>query len=391
MFDNEDALVVPEVRSLANPRPKVLLAARFEIQRNQELRNLFAECTREMDDSTAGDVSKLVADVLKEKLEGSEADIRETARYLLDEYRQIGDSVLLISSKTGLPIYKIKEEDIWEPPPVARESFTPEGTSLVKQVEQKPRLRPEIESFLVHWEFEREREAELEKELTRKVLQTTALAEVGNPKLLSVTLEGRKRLIDRLREDMADILPKGLLGQSKRFAEYFKFEAPEGLPHLKAFPGFTAYGKTRVLMMDQKSRNLQFDEMAIARVTITNKWVQEIARTISQILPNEFEVSPQDFREYAPVGHLWVTSEPGVESVVSPNFFPVPGAKTFAIQGGACGFVHVRNQEISHRLIHDRWEILGKLEYDLHLRLDAFQPLEFTNLPAPVHYAEVCQ
>lgn len=394
MFDNEDALVVPEVQTLAKPQPKVLLAARFELQRNQDLRNLFVECTREMDDSTAEDVSNIVADFLKDKLEGSEADIQETARYLLDEYRQIGDSVLLISSKTGLPLYKVKEEDIWTPAPSARESFDPvtgESKGIVPGGESKPRLRPEIESFLVHWEFEREREDGLERELARKVFQSQALAEAGDPRLLSVTLEGRRNLVERLRADLVDILPKGLMGPSRRFADYFKFEEPSGLPYLKPFSGFTAYAKTRVLMMDQKSRNLRFDEMGTAKGVIANKWMQEMARTISQILHTEQEPKAQDFREYKPSGLLWVTAEPGVESIVSPNFFPVAGSKTFALKEGAGGFIHIRNQEVNHRLVHDRWEILGKIEYDLWLRLDAFEALEFTNLPAPVHYAEVCQ
>ncbi len=237
------ALSVPQVTSLARPTTSVLLAARYEMQRNEHLRGLFASARDAKDSDIREKLSEAVLDVLYGTIKGDEAEIREAARYLVDEFFQLpADAAYLISSETGLPVARITDKDIWQPPPVMREDE--EGNT--RMVPQRPRLRPDLEGALIRTQSEKHRENRLVTELASKVLQTTALAQLGDPRLATVTSGGRAEFVEKLRADLPTLVPGDLRGKARKFLDHFDFEEQPGV---EVYQG-TAFGHLAVAVED---------------------------------------------------------------------------------------------------------------------------------------------
>lgn len=372
------ARLTPQVNSLAKPQPKVLLSARFEVQRNENLRRVFEEYKGSTDPDSSRALASILADTLRGVIEGSDADIEETARYLADEYQQMGESLLLVSSDTGLPIACIEDKDIWQPDLVPRE----DGTMAKPQA----RLNPALSSFLMSWHFEREREKRLAEELATRVLQTQALVEAGgSSNLRTVTRDGRAKFVEHLRAELPGILPGSVQGPAGEFLKFVDFTEPAR--KLPAFCGFTAIARTRVVLADHKARNFRFDEMARVRATIGVQWVKEIARTLSHLLHAETPCEVQSAVSLNPDPILWVGE---VDSIPALRQFTVEGARTFEITSTGVGaHVVLKDFDVKHRLLHDRWEFAATVMYDMWVDTTKMRAVKLTDLPVREFRAEV--
>jgi hypothetical protein len=382
--NNDDRALVatPKVTTLARPSSNVLIAARFEVQRNERLRNLFEGYKGFPEEESVATLARQAAQILAEKLQGSEAEIQEAARFLADEYMQMGDSLLVISTTTGLPVAKLTEKDIWQPPPTTREDG--------RLVPQRPRMRPELEGFLVRWHFERDREKALVEELSARLATTQALTENGDRRLAAITREGRATLADELRAQLPTLLPDAQSTLARQFMRSFSFEEGDAAG---GYRGFTAVARTHTLIADHKARNLKFDTMNVMRAKIATDWAREIARTVSHIAHDHLNVDLVKFAEYRADGAMWIVGDPNEFQALLTTFGPqgkflVEGALT-TVLAASIGQMVLKNFDLKHRVLHDRWEFAATVEYDVWLNFNAIAALKFTGIPPRTHVAEI--
>lgn len=344
--------IAPEVRTLARPSSKPLLAARGLVQRNADLQVAFV---RAKADGWGSD--RLVAEIepiLEANLEGTPEEVREVALYLADEYLQEGDGVLLVSRESGKVMARITEEDVWLPPPVKREDG-----SLAQPL---PRLRPELEGFLVQWVFDRSRE----EEVTRSLVPWAA----GTSTAKALTHGGRKDLVDTLRGRLPDLLG-GVRGSLRSFLDAFRIvgdDVPvEGLTPL---PRLTAVARTKASLADLRATNFRYDVLASQTATIPALWVTEIARAFSMGCPSPRELRATDFdwRLLAEAPY-WVASGTVGDLALRTGCpaFLTDATTSVGILRNPVGVIQVHGEgyKIASREVFDRWEVVATLEYTL--------------------------
>lgn len=387
---SNDLARVPKVTSLARPTPHTLISARFAMQRNADLRAAMLKYKGDTDPDApsklAGELQPLLAEALGETSEA----VSETARYLADEYMQIGDAVLIVSRDTGLPLARITDEDVWQPGLVPRDS----GNMATPMA----RLNPELSGFLIRWTFERAREEKLVEELATRVATTPFLAQHGDPRLYATTREGRSVIVEDLRGALPDLLPSGVRGNLGQLLHLFQFGEPAAPKPSKVYPGFKAYARVSVPLMDHKSRNLLFDILGSHRSVIAAQWGREIARTISRLAHTELKVKEESYPSFTSVSGLWI-APPEVAAAVRSKFaeyfvIPIEGALTTCIAGLYAAFEPLGNivlgkTDIVQREVHDRWEIAATLDYDLHIGWGGIAAIHFTDLPSVETHAQI--
>ena len=331
----------PEVRTLARPVAVNLLAARTEVQRNGDLQVAFVKAKAE--GWTPEKLAETVQSVLAEKVEGSSEAIREVALYLADEYLQGEGGILLVSKETGRAIARITEEDIWQPSPVRREDG-----SLVTPL---PRLRPDLEGFLVQWTFDRGREEQRFASLTPWQSQSPAAKQItrGGRQALARQIEGS---LDRLLAD--------LTGSARDFLDFVRWtetETPiEGYTQLARR---TAFIRTRTPIADLKSFNLRFDVLGTQKAVLGTSLLKEMARTLTLDYPD-----PQVCRTPSSEGvGFWVTAR----DTASPlRALVVDSDVTLGLLPEACVLVtHPDSYRLVSREVFDRWEVGVFMDYTL--------------------------
>lgn len=370
-----DLTLVPKVTSLAKPSGQVLIAARFEVQRNNELRAVMEEFKGQTGEEAAANLTAAIEPILAHTVEGTPAEIAETSRYLADEYLQIGDSVLVIDRETGLAVLKISDEDMWEPALVPRESG-----SMAKPL---PRLRPELQGYLVRWHFEKHREEKLVEDLKTRLVQTEADRELGDRRLLATTMVGRKALTGELEAVLPFLLPNAVGGYLRGLYDVVSVTADGDIPcGFKAYPGFKAYAKVAMGMHDAKARNLLFDVFTSHRSAIAAQWTREVARTITRLADQEKDSRTCHVDASLPEG-LWIAPpDEAAALVVFPtgSVVPVEGAVTTLVTAPIAHLV-LGKTEIASREVHGRWEIAATIEYALYLNLDHAQCVFLDDMP----------
>ena len=352
MTDAALTRIEPAVRTLARPDPAPLLAARALVQRDADLQVAFVKAKAE-----GWDAQRLADEMqptLEATLEGTPEALREAGLYLADEYLQGGDGIMLVSRDTGKVLARLSEEDIWQPDPVRREDG-----SLIKPL---PRIRPDLEGFLVQWACDRGRE--------QKAVQAISPRYTGSVSTRQVTRAGRKSLAQQL-ETEAPMLLSQARGGARGFLERFEVvEADEvARTNLVALPRATAYARTRTPLADLGAFNHRFDVLASQKGVIANAWVGEMARMLAESCPSISTVHARDF---------WV---PGVEW---PSFFVasadavdlfrrasvqalfIESTKTLGITGRVGVLqVHPGSYRVGSREVFDRWEVGASVDYTL--------------------------
>lgn len=318
---------------------------------------------------------------------GEPAEVAQVARYLADEYQQIGDSLLVISKETGQAIAKLGEEDIWQPPPVPREG----STALAQPL---PRMRPDLEGFLVHWTFERARDARLEQALAARLPQNELQRQEGDRRLFPVTRAGRKRIVEEVRAKLPTLLPKDCSGSSTLFLSHFtvQTEEPQGTV-LEPLLRCVARSRDFQGIQDPRTMNLHFDRTIALSRHIANEWVREIARTLSTAAREHFkpwgkpcdELVDDDFQGTS----LWV-AEPNTAHVIAQKAL----LRTVAVEGafptgfrklsdGDVGVIvlHPDTYALASREVFDRWEVVAMVEFTLWVDWRALRTLNLTDVP----------
>lgn len=345
----ENALtrLAPEVRTLARPASGSLLSARGFVQRNADAQAAFLKAKAE--GWTGEKLAQEVTPLMLHELEGTREELYEAALYLADEYLQDGEGILLVSRQTGQVIARITEEDVWQPPPVRREDGS--------MVEPLPRLRPELEGFLVQWHFDRTREDEF----------VAGLAPTFTSTAKAITHEGRKGIVERIRAN-ADHLLHDVKGNAQSFMEAFELVEGDGIPNwLTPLPRATALARTRMSLADFKAMNFRFDVLTNQQTVIGTAWVREIARTLALAHPD-----PQAVEEMTPElmdeATCWAGSDSVVDVCRSHEWpcLPIDGTAAIGLRGQVGVLqIHPESYKVASREISDRWEVAASIEYTL--------------------------
>ena len=378
--------VAPEVITLARPIARLLLAARQVAQRKPELQEVFRLSKEE------GWPAETLALHLEEPLQGlletdDPQEVVQVARYLADEYQQMGDTMLLISRETGKAIGRISEEDIWQPDPVPRD-----GTMAVPM----PRLRPELEAFLIKWHFDKGYEEKLVQDIVPRLHQTDLLKEEGDPRLLPVTRAGRATLVDQVRANLPRILIRATRSSSGSVGQFLRHfdvvtEDPIGSPY-EPLLRCTAIARTRTGIQDALAMNLKFDRLEHLYGAVGNSWVREIARTLAISAKKYLAPPPREYTtltdEDAEGVFVWVGApdflHPLREAFRRPlTVLPVDHAPLTALRGKV-GAIVINEQayECKGRELSDRWEVGAKLEYTLWVDWSEIRSFDLTDAPS---------
>jgi len=374
----------PQVTSLARPDASSLLQARADIQRDPELQALFREAKEK------GHPSEWLADGLAARLAGAWnnlPDALEASRYLADEFSQLGEGILIVSSDTGKAIAKLDEQDLYTPAPVPRESG--------HLAQPLTRIEPGLEGQIISWIFEKGREQQIEALLQRRAHQTDLLKEDGDRRLWIATRNGRARMARAISEDN----PKVLLGQTGGTAGAFlsHFVVAHEAPGTGEFFGYQGETKTTLRIHDPTTSNLHYDRMNSMRGVLAQGWVRGIAGRLSEeahrrLPPTSVAVSELTKKDL-PDAYFWVTDPDAmlamllVERSVRPITLPVPGAKTTGFRGKVGTIVVPEAFGLRSREIFGRWEVTGVVDCKVYIHdWSLFRTLEITGL---AHQAQV--
>ena len=382
---------VPEVKTLARPVSGPLIAARHEVQHNPRLKALFAQAREQK--WAADKLTEAIAPELVARLTASPEEVTHVARYLADEYEQIGTAILVCSTTTGKAFAHIEEQDFIQPNPVPRESG-----GLANPL---PRLRPDLHGFLVQWVFDEEREKKLTEALALRSHQTELQRQEGDWRLLPITRAGRAELTRHLRENLPTLL-RAAQGIPRAFLDHFDFlpEAPSEGSSLWPMLSCSATYCIVSSIADVKSFNLRFDRLASMGAQISSGWVRDIATTLAEQAEEYASVQavlewprgdfPRDI--FAFPADMWVGTSDFTSALTSSGdrtpWMAVDGIQTMGLQGKV-GAIILKGYDCKSREIFDRWETIARVEYELWVDWSRVASFTFLNQPVPEVIAEV--
>ena len=363
--------LAPEVRTLARPSSGPLLAARGLIQRNADLQVAFVRAKAEGWD--AARLADEIQPTLEAALEGSSEDVRQAGLYLADEYLQGGDAILLVSRETGKVLARITEEDVWKPPPVRREDGT--------LAQPLPRLRPDLEGFLVQWTFDRSREQQAVASLAPWAANTQTAKALSHA--------GRQGIVETIRENVTHLFER-VGGSGRQFLDSFRLVGEDGtIPTgLTPLPRLTAFARTRMPLSDLRATNMRFDVLTSQQAVLASCWVTEMAHSLSMSHPNPrpfpyADLSPQALGE-APfwvaggsLGYLcarWRLPAIPTEATTSLGLRPTVGLLQ----------IHEGSYRVASREVFDRWEVAASVEYTFWVDWSRTTALRIEGEPVPV-------
>ena len=380
--------VVPDVLTVARPLATPLIAARYEVQRNGKIKEAFLAYRAEPNNLEG--LVNAIATELEQKLEAPADQLAQVARYLADEYAQLGDGVLVCSTATGKAFARIRDEDIYQPAPVPRENSD-------RLVSPLPRLRPDLHGFLIKWVFDEEREKKITIALTARVAQTALQREDGDRRLLPVTREGRKELTQDLKERLPGLLA-GVQGKSLEFLRHFEIREtpPENTEGLHALGKRLAVHRIVSPVMDPSTFNLKFDHLTAKGAQLSAYWVRDIASTLAIEAKNLAGTQ---------IDRAWRTP---LDMGIAGFWFGHPAFAwcldgAMAVQGnqgkgapatcltGPAGILVIdpTGYECKGREVFDRWETAASISYELFVDFSKVVSVTSHDEPDPEVTAEV--
>lgn len=352
--------IEPEVRTEATPSAEDLLQARADIQASPALKNLFLEGL------TPAELSRRLSVELAKRW--PEGDPQEAAKFLADEYAQIGpEGVFLISTETGRIAAIIREDDIRQPAPVPREGSTELAQPL-------PQIRPDLEAAIVTWFHDQGREQKVMEALAARGHQTPLLREMGDPRLLVASRKGRRHIVESLGRQDPQALLEAAGGTSGMFLRLFEFSEPPPEKTLVRISG-TLMSKTVMGVQDILTTNLHHNRPATIRAVLVQGWVREIARRLSlkALEVRGLQGTIDVLTAKSLPGTFWVASPDLVRGLrgVDPriSILPVEGAATLLIEG-PLGYLKIPPAfETQNFEAFARWEAHATLSFDLWVDL----------------------
>lgn len=251
------------VNTLAKPDRDLLMEARTVIRLEPQVQQVFTQARER------GLGAEALADALWVELtphieDYNEDSLWQTCRYLADEYLQLGDHILLISTETGQAIARVSDEDVYVPAPVSRETEDGEETRLATPL---PRLKPELEGAIVQYQFQKAQDQRVLASLTARTTSTELLRQEGDPRLLRATATGRKRLTEMLMDELPQLWGQqtGTPGEFLRLCQFKPATEEEKEP----FQSLRARVITSVV--DPLTSNLRHDPFTALKRQIKNQ------------------------------------------------------------------------------------------------------------------------
>jgi len=273
--------VDPEVRTLAEPETDWLLQARAALSSDEELQGILQQGMR--DGLESGDIADLLAVRLSEMWEGQPAEAYEAALYLVDEFKQLGEGIHLVSRETGRVAVTLTDDDVFQGNPLPRADGT--------MAQPLPQVRPDLAAFVTTWTFEKGREQRITEELARRGHQTALLREEGDPRLRVATRAGRREIVQRLVDHSPTALLRACGGTSAAFLQHFDLalEDPGGLTESLLEPlEASVSARSSMGIQDQTTVNLHHDREGTLRGALTQGWVRDIAAILSKAAHQRF-------------------------------------------------------------------------------------------------------
>jgi hypothetical protein len=372
------------VISTSNPSGPDLIAARQAVSNIPEVSAAFTKARDEGWD--ADRLADHVANMLGDHVDAGPTERYEAARYLVDEFTQVGDALLMVDRETGRAVAQITDDDLYVPAPVPREG----GTLAVPL----PRLKPEIEGYLVHRRFSEARDEQLLAKMTVRAEKSGLVTtEATQRLLLAVTQQGRKQLVDELRDMLPTLLKDSVSGGVKRFLSAFQItsEAPFGTD-MKAGPTKDFYASVRTPIQDPTTFNLRFNRLGIVSRSVANQWAYEIARHIIESVPVTRESWPLDKAQALSPEYVWA-AVPDVAQMI-PHIHPMivsdlPAPLLGVVFPAGVLVIDPDSYRCEMREVFDRWEIGALFKGTLWLDESTVQIAEVMDLPTRTITAEL--
>ena len=367
------------VNTLAKPAPRDLLEVRALIKNHPELQEIF-ETAKKYDVSVQGLADQLYG-ALQDHMEGVGEDrLWDICLYLSDEYFQIGDDILIVSTETGESIARITEDDVYQPPPVLRESGEL-ATPL-------PRLKPEIEAAIVKGQFQKGKDERILQALATRAKSTDLLKEVGDPRLLIATSKGRKQLSERLKDELPELF-EDYTGVSRTLLDACVF-LPEGeMPLEDCYHSFfTLSSRILTPIADCLTVSLRHDAYASLRRRTAGQWARGLGQIISS-LAHQDEPERTKLDDPHPEG-IWVAG-PDVARRVKGRSLVVEGVAPTLVHSTPVAYIslHPDTYECQSRELLSRWEVGAEVSGDIYVCREAVTSYVFTDLPEEEFVAEV--
>jgi len=381
------------VLTKANPDPGLLGVARILIQRTTSLRDVLIRSKRDVwsADQLASELFGALSSYFGDPVPEDPENVRAVSVYLADEYVQLGDSLLLISPQTGRAIARLREEDVYQPAQVAREDG--------RMVTPGRRIRPEIESFVVQWQFDRASEQETKQGLATKLSQTPLLRETSDPRVLFVTRQGRKTLASQIQAQLHTLLPDRCGGATRTLFEYIQVitEAPSD-SRFVCLGEMTAQAFATYPLQDKKAKNLRHDLGASILATTTAGWGRSLAEFIMASCPDLGErrkMTVSELQANLGIG-LWVGA-PNVVCALLANHprrdvLPVDVKEDLVLGfSEPCGYLLVDESSytLKDREIFDRWGVSASLRATVWVDWSRLSMYEVTGIFPKALIAEV--
>jgi len=340
-----------DVSSLARPSSEGLLQAREAIKGNEGLGEVFI--TARDEGWTAASLAEALVPGISQALGH---DATEEARYLADEYLQVGNAMLIISTETGKAIARVTDEDIWVPKRAPRHEM-PGVMTQARGEPLAPRLRPELEGYLIWKLSEEERDQNLFHEMMARVQSTDLIGPENDRRLNPVTRKGRKAIVEEIRDALPYLLPGRASGAARTFLDCLTFvevdPLPEGLVRMEG----TLEARVTVPVQDPKAFNLRHDVPTRIIAVLAARWSRSLASALAG------EATPQGTE--APVAWLAPATYAAGLSGQAPVLV-IEGEDAVGLSQGA-GFVRVDRSAIkcAAREVHDRLEVAASIPYTI--------------------------
>lgn len=364
-----------EVVSSANPDSSLLRSIRQVIPQNDQIRQIFIDAQTDPDGPNKVDRQRLLG-LLHEIYPHDE--IGDVAEYLADEFEQIGDGILLISSDTGRAVAKVSEQSLYEASPVPRESGN--------MVERGVMIRPDVEAFLSYWSFENEREHNVRSQAIARLNQTDLQREEGDRRTLILSKEGRRTIAQEVQNSIGDAF-KNPNGPAQSLLDYFpigkaSFPFPNPCVPIKIIP----WSRIRRRVQDQLTVNPKYDALTATLASVTSSWTRSIVSTLLQeasLRELEWPQGSLDAVLEEHSGGRWF-AEPNLARALLDR-----GCRVFAANGPPnlalhmfreAGYLELVEDKIgtNHRELHDRWTIESATEVILHVCWEFFDVVPIT-------------
>jgi hypothetical protein len=256
-------------------------------------------------------------------------------------------------------------------------------------VQSLPRLRPDLEAFLIMQEHENEREKKLLAEVQQRYADNP-LVRIDDPMFRPITRMGRKGIVTDIRESLPRILHDHVRGAAADFLKHVPIVSERPTEAGLSDVCGVLEGFHKAPIADLKAVNLHHDRVAAALPVFGAKLVRDLAAQFAAAalqVADPIESNAELNETALPETAFWV---------VSPDAAPVirkarPYANVLVVEGvrhpigilpnAAWVVLDETTYNCGSREIHDRWEILCKVDFTLW-----FDPTRVVVIPyeAPV-------